>query len=119
MSAVPQISADLLQRTKSSALGQIRTSLQSTAVEELSLTCFVNCGGLRKTPQNRPLDVAHARAIAQREWLAVGDLGLSQDAWRGTTMRPRRAMDEEGVTDIHVTGAPRSMGAGALECRRG
>jgi hypothetical protein len=58
---VPQIVAVLMQRAKRQPRA-IRTSLHATTVEELSLGCFVNCGGLRKALQDRPLDVAHVRA---------------------------------------------------------
>src|SRR5512132_983261 len=45
------------------------------------------------------------------------DLGLSDDAWSGSEMRPRRAMNEERMANIHVAGAASCPCARALKGR--
>ena len=47
----------------------------------------------------------------------MDDLGLGDHAWSGTEMWPRRAMNEEWVANIHVTGATNCTRTGALERR--
>src|SRR5262245_39335498 len=47
----------------------------------------------------------------------VPDLRLRNHTWTNSTMRPCRTMDEEGVTNVHVTCMTGRVFTRALKCR--